>query len=49
MPELGGKLTKFGLGAVADKLRKFGANRREEKARKQAAFEVKAMKPERVG
>ena len=46
LPELGSKLTKFGLGAAADKLRKIGANRREEKARKEAASEVKAMKPE---
>lgn len=48
VPELGGKLTKFGLGAAAEKLRRFGANRREEAARRKAAADVRAMEPEMI-
>jgi hypothetical protein len=48
LPELGGKLTKFGLGAAADKMREVTSSWRSGRARKEAEAEVKAMKPELV-
>jgi len=48
VPELGGKLTKFGLGAAAEKVRKIGASWRADRVQKEAKAEVKAMRPEMV-
>lgn len=48
VPEIGGKLAKFGLGAAADSVRRIGSSLREGSARKKAAAEVRRMKPELV-
>jgi hypothetical protein len=48
LPELGGKLAKFGMGAAAESLRRAGDSLRSGMARRDAAAEVKRMKPELV-
>ncbi|WP_193212522.1 hypothetical protein [Luteolibacter marinus] len=48
LPELGGKLAKFGFGAAAETMRRFSGSIRESQARKKAESEVKRMKPELV-
>lgn len=48
LPELGGKLAKFGFGAAADSVRRFGSWRKSESAKRSAAAEVRRMKPELV-
>ena len=48
LPELGGKLAKLGFGAAAESMRNFSNTIREGRALKNAAEEVKKMKPELV-
>lgn len=48
LPEIGGKLAKFGMGAAADSVRRLGSSLRQGKARREAETEVKRMKPELV-
>ena len=48
LPEIGGKLAKFGMGAAADSVRRLGSSLRESFARREATAEVKRMKPEIV-
>ncbi len=46
LPEIGSKLTKFGLGAAADSVRRMGKSWRERSARKEAHSEVKRLAPQ---
>lgn len=46
LPEIGGKLAKFGMGAAAESMRRLGSTLRESMARREATAEVKRMKPE---
>lgn|GEM_PF-6535788 len=48
LPELGAKLTKFGLGTAADSIRSVGRSWRKGSARREAEAEIKRMKPELV-
>jgi hypothetical protein len=48
LPELGAKLAKFGFGAAADTLKRMSGSWRTGSARKEAAAEVKRMRPELV-
>lgn len=48
LPELGSKLTKLGLGAAADSVRRLGTSWRERSARKEAAGEIRRLKPQVV-
>ena len=48
LPELGSKLTKFGLGAAADSVRRMGNSWRERSARKEAQSEIRRLKPQVV-
>ncbi len=48
LPELGAKLAKFGFGAAADTVKRMSGSWRTSSARKEAASEVKRMKPELV-
>ena len=48
LPEIGGKLAKFGMGAAADSLRRVGDSLRSGMARRDAEAAVKRMKPELV-
>jgi len=48
LPELGSKLTKLGLGAAADSVRRMGNSWRERSARKAAASEIRRLKPQVV-
>jgi len=48
LPELVSKLTKFGLGAAADSVRRMGNSWRERSARKAAASEIRRLKPQVV-
>jgi len=48
IPEIGAKLAKYGLGAVADSMKKIGSAWRESSAKREAAAEIKRMKPELV-
>lgn len=48
LPEIGGKLAKFGMGAAADSLRRVGDSLRSGLARRDAEAAVRRMKPELV-
>lgn len=48
LPEIGGKLAKFGMGAAAESLRRVGDSLRSGMARRDAEAEVKRMTPELV-
>lgn len=48
LPDIGAKLTKLGLGTVADQLRRIGQSRREKTARKEASDEIRRLKPQVV-
>jgi hypothetical protein len=48
LPEIGGKLAKFGMGAAAESLRRVGDSLRSGLARREAEAAVKRMKPELV-
>lgn len=45
LPDLGSKLTKMGLGAAADSVRRMGSSWRERSARKEATQEIRRLKP----
>ncbi len=46
LPELGSKLTKFGLGAAADSVRRMGNSWRERSARNAAASDIRRLRPQ---